>query len=253
MEAKTVEPTISIVVPVYGESDRIVGLINHLRRLDRRGCCEIIVVDGDPRGDTIAVIGDRDVIALSSQKGRARQMNAGAALARGETLLFLHADTLLPRDGIQSITSTMRDRSYMGGSFSLSFDSRRPSLSVLSHLASIRSRLTRLPFGDHAIFVRRQYFNEIGGYGDIPIMEDLELMRRIKKRGDKIKILKSRVTTSARRIEREGLVYCAIRYVALTCLYSFGASPQRLKRYYPDGEVGRDSLGHLRRGRDVFE
>ena len=227
--------TISIVVPVFRESDRINQLIDHVRRLDRSGQCEIIVVDGDPGCDTLTAIRDERVITLGSKKGRARQMNAGAGLARGDTLLFLHADTYLPAGGIELVAEAMADRRYVGGAFGFSFDSRSRSLRFVSALVSIHSRLMRAPLGDHAIFVRREYFARIGGYSDIPILEDLELMRRIKRRGDKVKILKLRVRTSTRRLEQEGLLYCLVRNVSLVCLYSMGASPERLKRYYPDG------------------
>jgi len=234
MEETTAEQTVSIVVPVLGESDRINHVIDHLRSLDENRRCEIIVVDGDRTCDTLAAIGDRDVVTLGSEKGRARQMNAGAALARGSILLFLHADTYLPVDGLELILDTMQDERYVGGAFSLGFDSDRKTLGFVGGVVSLRSRMTRQPLGDHGIFVRRDYFLRIGGYREIPIMEDVELMRRIKRRGDRIRILGKRVRTSARRIEREGLWYCTIRNLSLMWFYSLGASPERLKRYYPD-------------------
>lgn len=227
--------TLSIVIPVYREADRINQVIDHLRRLDRGGQCEIIVVDGDPGCGTLGVVRDEQVIALGSNKGRARQMNAGAALARGDTLLFLHADTYLPAGGIELVAEAMADSRYVAGAFGFSFDSTSRTLRFLSSVVSIHSRLTRAPLGDHAIFVRRQYFARIGGYSDIPILEDLELMRRIKRRGDQVKILGARVRTSTRRLEQEGTLYCLARNLSLVCLYSMGASPERLKRYYPDG------------------
>jgi rSAM/selenodomain-associated transferase 2 len=227
--------TISVVIPVYREADRINHVIGHLRRLDRRGQCEIIVVDGDPGCDTLAVVRDEHVIALGSNKGRARQMNAGAALARSDTLLFLHADTYLPDGGIELVAEAMADPRYVGGAFGFSFDSTSRALRFLSSVVSIHARLMHAPLGDHGIFVRREYFDRIGGYSDIPILEDLELMRRIKRRGDKVKILGARVRTSTRRLEQEGTFYCVARNMSLVCLYSMGASPERLKKYYPDG------------------
>ncbi len=227
--------TISIVIPVYRESERINQLIDHVRRLDRSGRCEMIVVDGDPGGDTLAAIRDDQVVTARSEKGRARQMNAGATLARGDTLLFLHADTFLPNGGIELVTETMADPRYVGGAFGFSFDSGRRTLRFLSTLVSIHSRLMRAPLGDHGIFVRREYFTQIGGYSDIPILEDLEFVRRIKRRGDRVKLLKPRVRTSPRRLEQEGMFYYLARNVSLVLLYSMGASPERLKRYYPDG------------------
>ena len=245
------DSVISVVIPVYRESDRINRLIDHLRRLDPDHRCEIIVVDGEPRCGTLAVIRDKRVVTLRSEKGRARQMNAGATVARGRTLLFLHADTYLPSDGIALILSAMADPRYVGGAFGFSIDSERRVLRCVSALVSIRSRLTRLPLGDHGIFIRTEYFFRIGGYRDFPIMEDLELMRRIKLRGDRITVLRPRVTTSARRIEREGLLYCTFRNISLMWLYSLGASPERLKRYYPDSPVRPGWTGGLPRERDA--
>ena len=227
--------TISIVIPVYRETERINPLIDHVRRLDRNGRCEIIVVDGDPECGTLAAIREDQVITASSEKGRARQMNAGAALARCDTLLFLHADTFLPDGAIELVTDTMADPRYVGGAFGFSFDSGRRTLRFVSTLVSIHSRLMRAPLGDHGICGRREYFARIGGYSDIPILEDLEFVRRIKRRGDRVKILGARVRTSARRLEQEGTFYCLARNVSLVLLYSMGASPERLKRYYPDG------------------
>ncbi|MDH3215684.1 MAG: TIGR04283 family arsenosugar biosynthesis glycosyltransferase [Candidatus Krumholzibacteria bacterium] len=250
MQASTLQQTISVIIPVYREAHRINNVIGHVRRLDRMGRCQVIVVDGDPSGATRDAVEDRNVITLTSSRGRARQMNAGASLAKSAILLFLHADTYLPDNGIELISATMKDRRYVGGAFGFRFDSTRMSLALFAYLASMSARITRLPLGDHAIFVRKEYFAQVGGYPDIPIMEDVELMRRIKKRGDRISVLKERVTTSARRIEREGMVYCAIRSALLLSSYSLGISPARLKKYYPDGAVSRDWLGRLRQSGD---
>ena len=232
---KTTSCKISIVVPVYREADRIDMLVDNLRAEDRQGRCEIIVVDGEPDGSTLAAVTDPDVVKVVSAKGRARQMNAGAAPARGDVLLFLHADTRLPRGGLDRIAELMVDERYVGGAFGLAFDSGRQSHNLLALVATARSRLTKIPLGDHAIFLRRAYFAEIGGYANIPLMEDVELMRRVKKRGGRIRILKERVRTSSRRLEEEGLVYYAIRACALLILYSLGFPATRLKHYYPDG------------------
>lgn len=203
--------------------------------LDRRGECEIIVVDGHRDRDTITAIRDPDVIGMGSARGRGRQMNAGAAVARGSILLFLHADTYLPPDGLAGITSVMKDARLVGGAFDLSFDSPRAGIRLLARVDSLRARLSRIPFGDQAIFLRRDYFKQIGGFARIPIMEDVEIMRRIKRRRDPIAFLAARVTTSARRLLHEGLVYCVARGGAFLLLFYLGVSPFRLKRVYKDG------------------
>ncbi len=224
---------ISIILPVLEESRRINQIIDHLRGLRSDAAIEIIVVDGDPQGGTVKAIRDREGVKIAlSEKSRARQMNCGAALASGEILLFLHADTLLPGDGLARITATMADGRYAAGAFDLGIRSERRIFKVTEKYVALRTRLTRVPFGDQGIFVRRSYFNSIGGYEDIPLMEDVELMRRIRKRGDRIFIIPEQVMTSARRWEKEGIVYCTLRNWALQLSYVLGVPPERLVKWY---------------------
>ncbi len=159
-------------------------------------------------------------------------MNAGAKAAQGEILIFLHADTGLPPNALNHIQHIMSEKKYVAGAFELSFDSERLGLKLIAKAASWRYRLLRLPYGDQAIFMPQEYFHRIGGFAEIPIMEDLELMRRIKKRKDKIYISKERVKTSARRWEKEGIVYCVLRTWMLASLYCLGVSPEKLAKYY---------------------
>ena len=224
--------TISLIIPVLHESDTIQTLIQHLSAQQAYETCELIVVDGSPLQDTIAALSTPEVITIASDPGRARQMNAGAAVARGEYLIFLHADTFLPDNALATVRGALHNRLYVGGAFDLGIRSERPVFRVIAHIASLRSRLTRIPYGDQAIFIRRDYFNLIGGYRDIPIAEDIELMQRIKKRGDKICILSDTVATSPRRWEREGIIRCTIRNWAIALLFCCGVSPLRLVRFY---------------------
>jgi rSAM/selenodomain-associated transferase 2 len=227
-------PTFSIIIPVYREVDRIAGTIAHLRRLDHDKQCEIIVVDGDPNAATIRAVTDGGVACLRCAKSRARQMNAGAGMARGDILVFLHADTVLPRQALEKMKSVFENGTCIGGAFGLANNSDRWWFRVVGPITTIRSRVTRIPYGDQSIFLGREYFQKIGGYSDIPIMEDIELMRRIKRRGDRIAILGENVVTSARRLETEGFFFCAARAILLLALYKIGVSPRRLKRYYGD-------------------
>jgi rSAM/selenodomain-associated transferase 2 len=224
----------SIIVPALHESDTINSLIEHLERLEYDAGREIIVVDGSPDMDTIQAIGKKSVIKIVAPKGRARQMNMGASVANGEILVFLHADTELPRDALTKIDTAMAQGYYIGGSFELDIKSERFRFKLLSRLASIRCHLTRIPYGDQAIFIKRDYFNTIGGYRDIPLMEDVELMRRIKRRGDRICILPDRVMTSPRRWEQEGFAYVNLRNAALFTMYLLGVSPEKLASFYKD-------------------
>jgi rSAM/selenodomain-associated transferase 2 len=222
----------SIIVPVFHEGERINQLIECLDRLDIQRNVETIIVDGAVEKDTLAAIHSSSVAMISSETGRARQMNAGASVAKGEILIFLHADTELPKQALRKIDSFIEQREYVGGAFDLGIKSDKLILKVIGKLASWRSRLNRVPFGDQAIFIRREYFNTIGGYKEIPLMEDVELMRRIKKTGDKIGIFRDRVMTSPRRWEREGVIHCTLRNWTLQTLYFLGVPPHKLVHFY---------------------
>ena len=224
----------SIIVPALHESNMINSLVEHLEGMELSRDAEIIVVDGNPNGDTIQAIGSDKAKKMVAPKGRARQMNAGASVAEGETLVFLHADTGLPRNALTKIHLAMAQGEYVGGAFELNFNSEKMRFRMLALLASLRCRLTRIPYGDQAIFIKRDYFNALGGYKDIPIMEDVELMRRIKRKGDKICMIPKQVKTSPRRWEQEGFVYVNVRNTFLFFSYVLGVSPEKLASFYKD-------------------
>jgi len=227
-------PRFSIIVPVLHEAGRINDLIGHLRQLDPEGSSEIIVVDGAPEKDTLRSIHDGEITKVSTEKGRAKQMNAGAFAAKGDILIFLHADTELPLSTLNRMNEFISRNRYVGGAFDLGIKSDKRIYRVIAFLGSLRSRLNRIPYGDQAIFVRRDYFNKIGGFKDIPLMEDAELMRRMKRSGEKIFIFRDPVMTSPRRWEEEGLTYCILRNWTLQILYLLGVSPHKLVKYYKD-------------------
>ncbi len=230
MNAKA--PSCSIILPVLREASLVNDVIDHLRGLENNNETEIIVVDGDPEGTTLTAITRDNVIKLGSPRGRGRQMNAGAREAKGKILLFLHADTELPLNALRLIAAAMKDKRYVAGAFDLGIRSERLIFRLIESAASLRSRATRIPFGDQAIFVRKDYFEKIGGYKDIPIMEDVEIMKRIKKRGDTILIVRQRVHTSSRRWEKEGILRCTLRNWLLQVLYLVGVSPHRFSKLY---------------------
>jgi rSAM/selenodomain-associated transferase 2 len=225
----------SVIVPAFHEGERINGLIESLNRLEFEKNLEIIVVDGSQERDTLRAIHSSHVIKISSEKGRAKQMNAGALAARGEILIFLHADTELPMQALGRIDSLIDRREYVGGAFNLGIKSDKPIFKAIGMLSSLRSRLSRIPSGDQAIFIRREYFSKVRGYKEIPLMEDLELMRRIRKSGNKIWIFYERTMTSPRRWEKEGVIYCTLRNWTLRTLYFLGVSPHRLAGFYKSG------------------
>ena len=226
------EYNFSIIVPVLNEQDQINSFLDKINGQNNNGNFEIIIVDGDSQGGTINAVRDNSVIRLTSPKGRGRQMNAAAAAARGEIFIFLHADTTLPDNALEKISLALQNTDYVGGAFDLKIDSDRLFLRYISVRASLRSRWNRIPYGDQAIFIRKEYFDEIGGFKEIPLMEDVDLMRRIKKDGRKIVILPDKVTTSARKWESDGALYTTMRNQILVRLFYLGVSPHKLAKYY---------------------
>lgn len=225
--------TISVILPVWKEVSIINHTIGNILSSEYRADMEIIVVDGSAEGETIHAVQNKKVQKIVSEKGRSQQMNAGATIARGGILLFLHADTLLPRNALHAISSIMQKKELVGGAFDLGIDSPRSVFRLIETAASLRSRITRIPYGDQGIFIRKDYFHAIGGFKEIPLMEDVDLMRRIKKAGDKICILPLKVKTSPRRWEKEGIVRCTLRNWTLITLYCLGFSPEKLTKLYP--------------------
>ena len=160
-------------------------------------------------------------------------MNFGAQQSTGDVLLFLHADTRPPPSAFDDIRAALEDRRVVGGRFDLQLDDVRPMLKLIGFMISLRSRLSKVATGDQAIFVRRETFRELGGFPDVPLMEDVAFSRALKRRGA-VACLRSRVVTSARRWEVDGIWRTIFKMWTLKTLYLLGMSPVRLKRYYGD-------------------
>jgi rSAM/selenodomain-associated transferase 2 len=225
--------TFSIIIPVLHEAAIINSLLDSLRQLETNESFETIVVDGSPTRDTLQVITDTNVIKIHCQQGRGRQMNEGAAHATGDILVFLHADTFLPRNALNLIRTTLQNQLMVGGAFTLQIESPSLFLQMIAAYSTLRSQVTRAPYGDQVIFMRKPIFDAIGGYKNIPLMEDVELMRRIKKNKKRITILSTPVITSARRWDQEGLIYTAMRDNIIIFLYWCGIPAEKLARFYP--------------------
>jgi rSAM/selenodomain-associated transferase 2 len=222
----------SIILPVLNESSIINQTIEHIYRLGHGFDLEVIVVDGDTEGGSVYRIKDERVIKVISPKGRGRQMNKGASVATGDILLFLHTDTELPENAFRTISAVIDRKQYVGGAFDLGIKSGRLIFRLIEKMVYIRTRLTGIPYGDQAIFIKKDFFAGMNGYQEIPIMEDVELIRRLKKSGYKIWIIPQRVSTSPRRYEKEGVIYCTLRNWMLMSLYLLGVEPEKLVKFY---------------------
>jgi rSAM/selenodomain-associated transferase 2 len=223
---------LSVIIPVLNEAYIINSTLMHLQKMEGGFRVEVIIVDGDPEGSTIAAVTSAAARKIKAPRGRGGQMHQGARLATGNILLFLHADVVLERNALLQIVNVCRRNDIAGGAFSLRIDSGKRVFRLIEKAVSIRSRLTKIPYGDQAIFINKTIYDRIGGFSDIPLMEDVDLMRRLKKSGARIRILPDRALTSPRRWEKEGVLYCTLRNWLLISLYSLGIAPERLVRFY---------------------
>ena len=216
---------VSVVIPVYNEQESINETISHIRGL---GECEIIVSDSN--GETNKIIEDKEVISVNSSKGRAIQMNTGAEISTGDALIFLHADTKLPKYFLNEIEKTLKV--YDVGAFKFGIDDKKFIFRIIEKIVSIRNRITMIPYGDQAIFCTREVFYKLGGYENIPIMEDVNFMQKCKTHNLKVKLSDLPVKTSARRWKKEGLLYTTFRNWTIISLYHLGVSPSFLIKFY---------------------
>jgi rSAM/selenodomain-associated transferase 2 len=228
----------SIIIPVYREFDTINICLQSLVKLERMEESEVIIVDGDD-GSTMdhAVKTDYPypLKSVMSEKGRGQQLNRGAEAANGSYFVFLHVDTSMPLNALSLIEESLK--SYAAGSFSLGIDSKRLFLRLGNLLANIRSNFSRIPFGDQVHFIRSDVFFGIGGYQNIPIMEDVALMLELKKRGMEIQIRKEKIITSDRRWKKEGMIKATIRNWFLYATYRIGVPVEKLSsRYIPHAD-----------------
>jgi len=222
---------LSIIIPVLNEEAEIADTLAALAPL--RACgVETIVVDGGSRDRTVALARPLADTVIESARGRAVQMNAGAAAAKpGNVLLFLHADTRLPAEADRLVLDGLARSGRQWGRFDVRISGRHPLLRVVARLMNIRSRLTGVATGDQAIFVTRDLFDAVGGFPDIPLMEDVALSRALRRSGTPL-CLRPRALTSGRRWEKEGVVRTIVLMWRLRFAYSLGAEPARLARRY---------------------
>ena len=218
--------TISIIVPALNEADQI-GTT--LRLLDGAGAVEIIVVDGGSSDGTAAIADSLGAQVLRGPANRGLQQNLGAAAASGEILLFLHADTRLPDDFAGQVRSILAKPGTVAGAFKFSLDATNHGLRLVERMVSIRCDLLGLPYGDQGLFVSKQAFEEAGRFADIPVMEDFDLVRRLKRLG-RIQIAEGASVTSARRWLKEGVWRVTWKHQLCVLGYCLRVSPATLAR-----------------------
>lgn len=221
---------LSIIIPVLNEACTLPGLLTQLQPLRDAGV-EVIVVDGGSDDESCAVAESAHVRAVRSARGRARQMNAGAAAATGDVLLFLHADTALPAAALSAITTACADKRVCWGRFDVRIAGDHPMLRVVAMMMNLRSRITGIATGDQAMFMTRAIFDQAGGFPDQPLMEDIELSRRLCRIARPV-CLRERVVTSGRRWESRGVWRTIGLMWLLRAQYFFGVSPARLAARY---------------------
>jgi rSAM/selenodomain-associated transferase 2 len=227
---------LSIIVPCLNEAGGIVAALDRLQPLRRRGA-EIIVVDGGSSDGSVALAAPHADWVLTAPRGRSSQMNAGAAAARGDILLFLHADCVLPPDADRLIVNGLAASGRRWGRFDVRLQGIHPLLRLVAFMMNRRSRLTGIATGDQGIFLTRELFAAAGGIPEIPLMEDIAFSRNLKSRGAPL-CLRARITASGRRWERRGVLRTIMLMWRLRLSYFLGADPADLALRY-DGSHAR--------------
>lgn len=224
------QPTISIIVPVLNEEAVIATFLKDLCLLE--GVGEILVVDGGSSDNTLAIAKEFAAV-IESPRGRAKQMNEGARKSKGDVLFFVHADAGVDPRAPIAIADCLKDPSCVGGGFELLIDDPSVSLRLVSFLSNLRVKTSGLFFGDQGIFVRRVIFEQMGGFREMDLMEDMDFSHRLKSFG-KTKQSPLKIKTSSRRWRRNGIWRTIYLMHKLKVLYLLGVSPQRLNQMYGD-------------------
>lgn len=219
---------ISVIIPAINEADNIANTIESIGPGDKK---EVIVVDGGSNDDTVGIAKSLGARVITSAPPRARQMNRGAAEATGDVLLFLHADTRLPERFEEFVLNSFKQPGTVAGAFELRIDSDIPALRLIERLANWRSRCLKTPYGDQAIFILSRVFHQVGGFPDIAIMEDFELIRRLRKQGE-IATLPVPVSTSPRRWQNLGILKTTLINQLVIATYFMGVAPEVITRRY---------------------
>ncbi len=232
---------LSIIIPVYRETTFISATIHSILDLKIPIPFEIIVSDGESTHSTLSLLKEDKTIScrhpvklISSPLGRGSQLNAGAKAAEGDLFFFLHADTRMDQKGVDLMITAWQDHvdPLFCGAFDLHIDSEKKVFRMIEKIASLRSRFTKIPYGDQGIFMSRQLFEKINGFPDIPIMEDVGIMSKVKSVSITPIFLSHTIVTSARRWKNQGILYTTVKNWILLCLYLLGIPPRVLTKHY---------------------
>ncbi|MBI5344707.1 MAG: TIGR04283 family arsenosugar biosynthesis glycosyltransferase [Deltaproteobacteria bacterium] len=255
---------VSVIIPVLNEAEEIGGAISQLRGLPSNvsiegkaepdaGKAEIIVVDGGSADATPMIAGGLGVRVIASKRGRGAQMDAGAEASIGDVLLFLHADTRLPDNYLAAIRSALEGKEAVAGAFSLGIASDKARFRIIEYFANLRARAFGIIYGDQAIFARRDAFLSAGGFNKLPLMEDLDCVKRLRSLG-RVILLKESARVSARRWEKGGVIRTTLKNYLFLALYFLGVPPDRIYKWYyhnppaPDISVQGRPVGKGQRG-----
>lgn len=220
--------TISVIIPSLNEAENIEATLSGLVDLPN---IEVIVVDGRSEDQTVDIAKSLGVQAISANPGRANQMNVGAQVASGDILLFLHADTVLPTGFEQLVRQTMISTNAIAGAFRLSIKAKGLGIRFIEKMTNLRAKYLQMPYGDQALFVSSALFKEMGGFPDIPLMEDFAFVKKLRKKG-LIKIVLLAVETSGRRWQKLGVLRTTFINQMIIFGYLLGLSPDSLCRWY---------------------
>jgi rSAM/selenodomain-associated transferase 2 len=222
---------ISIIMPVLNEAK---PLGNKLSRLNLSNNEELIVVDGESSDGTVSIAREFTDRVFITRTGRASVMNFGAGKANGDILLFLHSDCILPDRGFSMIRGVLSDPDVAAGAFFLSIADPKLRFRIIESVTNLRARATSLLYGDQGMFLRKDVFQRIGGFADIPLMEDIEISGRLKKEG-RVVFIRPPIVSSPRRWLNEGAIYTTLRDWLIAFLYTYlNVSPKSLIKYYRD-------------------
>lgn len=229
----TDQKQISIIIPTLNEADNIQSTINSTKSSKN---IEIIVVDGGSKDETLLIAKSLGAKIIVSPPGRANQMNMGAMVASGEILLFLHGDTRLPTNFEQMIRKTLAKPGIVAGAFALQINSPHWGLRFVEFGVKWRCNLLQMPYGDQAIFMTKDVFEKVGNFPEIPIMEDFEMIRKLKHLG-KIYLLSTPVITSPRRWLKKGILQTTLLNQIIIIAYLLGISPHQIRNWYSSSKL----------------